>query len=228
MKQTPEINICNYNLLNVMPSSAKSIIEIGCMSGALAREYKKINTYCTYHGIDIVPEYAEKAKMFCDSSQQFDLENADEEFYTSHSDKDCWVFGDVLEHLSDPWTVLSEIRKVIPANGCVVASIPNAACIQMFARLALGIFEYEENGIFDKTHLRWFTRSAIVKLFESCGYEIQYIAANSFGGEGDKVINENSQLLEAIGELARLSGGDSNSAIEAARVCQYSLRAVPA
>ena len=102
MKQTPENDICNPHLLNVILCGVKSIIEIGCMTGALARKYKKINPNCFYHGVEIVPEYINKAEKWCDSVSSFDFDESSIEFYKTHSDKECWIFGDVLEHLKDP------------------------------------------------------------------------------------------------------------------------------
>jgi len=58
---------------------------------------------------------------------ELDIEAADENFFQETSSCDCWIFGDPLEHLRDPWLVLSKVRKAIPGTGCVVASGGNYA-----------------------------------------------------------------------------------------------------
>lgn len=43
MQQTPIHDVHNPDLLALIPPTANKLIEIGCSSGALAREFKKIN-----------------------------------------------------------------------------------------------------------------------------------------------------------------------------------------
>lgn len=221
MQQTPVHDIHNPDLLRMMPAHAMQIIEIGCSSGALAREFKKINPACNYLGIDIVPTYVELAKRFCDEVGVGNIEEEPAEFYEQQSDKDCWVFADTLEHLRDPWQILREIRKVIPSHGAVVASIPNAQHWSMFAKLSMGDFRYADSGIFDRTHLRWFTRQTINELFNEAGFSIVQ-------GE-PRVFDEpqRAQFLPHIGEMAKLCGVNANTAMSDAMAFQYVLRAIP-
>ena len=65
MEQTPVHDIHNHDLLRMMPAHAMNILEIGCSSGALVREFKKINPACAYTGLDIEPSYVELAKRYC-------------------------------------------------------------------------------------------------------------------------------------------------------------------
>lgn len=222
MKQTPVHEIHNPDLLRMIPSHMMNVIEIGCSSGALAREFKRINPACRYFGIDIEPEYVELAKTYCDDTAVGNIETVGESFYKQHADKDCWVFADCLEHLRDPWKVLGEIRRVIPSHGVVVASIPNAQHWSVFAKLSMGDFRYADNGIFDRTHLRWFTRVTINEMFNQSGLSIV---------QGEPRIFEEpqrAQFLPHIGEMARLCGSDPNVAMNDALAFQYVLRAIPA
>ena len=97
----------------------------------------------------------------------------------------------------------------------------------MYVNLALGKFDYCEKGIFDKTHLRWFTQNPIIEMFQIAGFEVEHFASISFGETVDRYIEEQVPVLHVIGELANLSGGNSNAAISAAKVCQYLVRAIP-
>jgi SAM-dependent methyltransferase len=222
MDQTPLHEVCNVNLLECMPPQSKKIVELGCMSGALAREFKKINPDCHYFGIDIEPKYTELAKRYCDRVDSFDIEVKDDYFFESLADADCWVFGDVLEHLKDPWRFLKKIRGVIPQSGCVVACIPNAQNWSIIAKLCIGDFRYEDQGLLDRTHLRWFTRQTIAELFRDTGFKVEVLNSRSFG---EPEISH--QIYPLIGELAKRCGANPDLAIADAKVFQFLIRAVP-
>ena len=64
---------------------------------------------------------------------------------------DCWVFGDSLEHLRDPWALLGRIRSHLPIEAHIVACIPNAQHWSVQARLNCGIFRYEDQGLLEPT-----------------------------------------------------------------------------
>ena len=81
--------------------------------------------------------------------------------------------NDVLEHLVDPYTVLGTLRQKLTKNGVVISSIPNIRYHDAFKKIILQKkFEYEGHGIFDKTHMRFFTKSSIANMYRAQGYEI--------------------------------------------------------
>ncbi|MDH4096520.1 MAG: class I SAM-dependent methyltransferase, partial [Betaproteobacteria bacterium] len=218
---TPAHEMHNPDLLRMIPASARRLIEIGCSSGALAREFKKIAPDCDYVGVEIDARYAELAKRHCDRTLVLDIEDADEAFWVGNADRDCWVFGDSLEHLKDPWAVLRKIRERMPSSGHVVACIPNAQHWSLQARLSIGDLRYEASGLLDRTHLRWFTRQTIIELFAQAGLAIT---------EGQpRIFDEpqRSRFLPAIEQLARQAGADPRIAVEDALALQYVVRAVP-
>ena len=113
MSQTPVHEFHNPDLLDIIPWGANKLIEVGCSSGAMAREFKKISPHCHYRGIEIDPDYAKLAERYCDQSLVLDIEAADETFWKANADRDCWIFGDALEHLRDPWRILHQVRSVM-------------------------------------------------------------------------------------------------------------------
>ena len=113
MSQTPVHEFHNPELLDIIPWGASKLIEVGCSSGAMAREFKKISPTCHYLGIEIDPAYAKLAQRYCDQSLVLDIETADDTFWSTNADRDCWIFGDTLEHLRDPWKVLRQVRSVL-------------------------------------------------------------------------------------------------------------------
>jgi len=82
---------------------------------------------------------------------------------------DAVVLGDVLEHVADPWTQLSRIRCLCRPDARVVISVPNVAHIFVRAQLMTGRFEYQDRGILDRTHLRFFTRRTAIDLVQEAG-----------------------------------------------------------
>jgi 2-polyprenyl-3-methyl-5-hydroxy-6-metoxy-1,4-benzoquinol methylase len=204
-----------------MPRDASRVIEVGCSSGSLAREYKKVNGNCYYVGVEIVPEYVKLAQRYCDKVLELDIENVDEVLLRGDLQCDCWVFGDVLEHLRDPWHLLGKIRQTISNNGSVVACIPNAQHWSVQTRLNSGALRYEEAGLLDKTHLRWFTRTTIIEMFQNAGFEIIQGTPRIF----DKP--ERQKVLPAIRMMASLTGADPERAVQDAIPFQYVVRAIP-
>jgi len=222
MEQTPAHEHHNPELLRLIPQASMHLVEIGCSSGALAREFKKINPRCNYLGVDVVSTYAELAKRHCDKVVALDIEAADEGFFSDNAIRDCWIFGDTIEHLRNPWSVLERIRDVIPQKGCVVACIPNAQHWSVQARLCTGDFRYEDSGLLDRTHLRWFTRQTMIEMFDESGFTIVEGIPRIF----EEPMKET--FLPVIREMAEAAGVDSDMAVNDALAVQYVIRAMPA
>src|SRR5437588_3921214 len=85
---------------------------------------------------------------------------------------DVAVFGDVLEHMSDPLAALRRVRQWLKPDGYVVASLPNIAHGAVRLALLAGRFEYPPEGLLDETHLRFFTHDTIKELFHQAGFVV--------------------------------------------------------
>ena len=117
----------NPDLLNRIPQSASRVLEIGCGSGALGAAYKTLNPMSTYVGIEYVPEAAESARGRLNHVVCGDVEDPELAIPLVDGKKyDCLVYGDVLEHLRDPWAVLQRHLGLLSEDGLVLACIPNA------------------------------------------------------------------------------------------------------
>lgn len=221
MEQTPVHEQHNPDLLKLIPIKSKKLIEIGCSSGALARAFKKNSPDCHYTGIEIDSQYSELARRYCNESFNLDIETVDDVFWNYHADKDCWIFGDTLEHLKDPWLVLRKIRSVIPETGSVVVCIPNAQHWSLQVKLSVGDFRYQNSGLLDRTHLRWFTRQTMIEMFEQNGFRVE--------AGVPRIFNEPNRTLfmPLIERLASQAGADPKIATSDALALQYVMRAVP-
>ena len=220
MKQTPIHDGFNHDLLRHIPKDLTNIIEVGSSSGALAREYKKVNPKCHYIGIEIDADFATLSRRYCDEVIVGNIETMEDSLLRPLFPTNAFVFGDVLEHLYDPWALLKKIRLFNQAPIQIFACIPNAQHWSLQVSLNLGLFVYQDAGLFDRTHIRWFTRKTIVDMFNSCGYNI----VDGF----PRIFNEpdRDKILPQIAALARAAGGNPDEAVNDALPLQYVIRAV--
>jgi SAM-dependent methyltransferase len=221
MQQTPIHDLHNPDLLRLIPTTARRLVEVGCSSGALAREYRKLNATCRYLGIEIDPAFAKLAERYCDEVLVLDIEEATDADFSGRLAADCWVFGDTLEHLVDPWKLLRTICVHLLGDGCVVACIPNTQHWSVQARLNCGSFRYEDAGLLDRTHLRWFTRITMLEMFHDAGFKITEGFPRIFNEPGRE------RVLGAIRLMATSIGAEPELAVKDALPIQYVVKAVP-
>ena len=222
MKQTPAHAVVNHDLLAQMPANARRVVEVGCMHGALAQAYRAANPGVHYTGIDIDADYARVARQACDLALDGDIEHFAQPAFDALFPSDCWVFGDCLEHLRDPWRLLRRIRERIAADGCLVTCIPNAQHWSVQMRLATGLFRYEDSGLLDRTHVRWFTRVTMIELFQQAGWRIESGLSRRLPQAAP------AALMDGIRKVAHAAGADAEQAAEDASVFQYLFKVVPA
>lgn len=147
----------------------RRILELGCADGFISQYL--VQHGCSVTGVEIDAEAAARAREWC--NQVFTCDLNDSEWIRMVGDGfDTVLCGDVLEHLTDPWSVLRQILSVLTENGRVVVSLPNIANIRVRLALLAGKFEYEQHGILDVTHLRFFTLRSARELIEQSGYRI--------------------------------------------------------
>lgn len=221
MKQTPMHDGYNADLLAILPNSARRVVEVGCSSGALARAYKETNPECEYIGIEVDNTYADAARRYCDRVLVGNIETMTEEVFSTITPSDCWIFGDVLEHLYNPWDVLARIRSHMTSDHCIVACIPNMQHWSVQASLMAGAVFYQDSGLFDRTHIRWFTRMTIIDMFTKAGLVIEKGFPRIFDNSGG------ARAIEAIRNTATSLGVDPNMAVNDSLPFQYVLKAVP-
>ena len=88
---------------------------------------------------------------------------------------DIVLAADVLEHLVNPGLLMKQVRDVLSPEGTAMFCVPNIAHWYPRFRSTLGMFDYDQRGILDSTHLRFFTRRSIRKLIERQGFAIRRI-----------------------------------------------------
>ncbi len=104
---------------------------------------------------------------------------------------DVVLAADVLEHLVNPGHLMGEVRRVLAPDGVAIFCVPNIAHWYPRMRSTIGMFDYDQRGILDSTHLRFFTRRSIRKLVERQGFTVRRIESvglplDALGMEGTK------------------------------------------
>lgn len=149
----------------------QSVLEVGCASGIQTRHFKD-RLGCHVTGIEIDPQAAEDARPFCEHLIVGSIEDLNLAHVLGDKRFDAITFADVLEHLYDPAGALKKVRPFLGEDGYLIASIPNIAHAAICWELAHGRFDYQNYGLLDNTHVRFFTKKTVAKLFEEAGYSI--------------------------------------------------------
>jgi glycosyltransferase involved in cell wall biosynthesis/SAM-dependent methyltransferase len=165
----------NADLLELIPPDAKIVVEVGCGTGALGEQYKQRNPHCLYVGIESQPEAARRAAGRLDRVITADAEQYDDRTFELRGQVDCLVYGDVLEHMVDPWRLLAKQAEWLTPTGEVLACIPNVAHWQVVLNLLQGKWEYTDEGLLDRSHLRFFTFGSLPPLFDQAGLKITHV-----------------------------------------------------
>lgn len=223
MKQTPAHSVVNMDLFALIPPQAERVVEVGCMHGQMGRMFLQGKPQASYVGIDIDPDYAQVAAAHCTRTIAGDIETLNEAVFDSLFPSDCWIFGDCLEHLRDPWAMLQKVRSRIAPGGALVACIPNAQHWSVQWRLMTGQFRYEDSGLMDRTHLRWLTRITMLEMFAATGWRVDHGVARYLPESPLQ-----ASVLEGVRAFAQVCGANVDEAVRDATAFQYVFRLLPA
>jgi 2-polyprenyl-3-methyl-5-hydroxy-6-metoxy-1,4-benzoquinol methylase len=157
-------------MLKYLPASAKKVLDIGCANGAFASLVKEKNKAEVW-GIELMEDEAKVAvsvldKVFIGNCEKY-IDGLPEHYF------DVIYLNDVLEHLVDPYSVLETLKSKLAPNGVVISSIPNVRFFRTFSKVLFSKdWKYEDHGVMDKTHLRFFTGKSIRRMYEELGYSV--------------------------------------------------------
>lgn len=161
------------DMLKYIPRNTKTSLEIGCGSGEFSSLLKQRFNAETW-AIEINEEVGSKAAKKLDNVIIGNAAGSLGKIPDSRFD--CIILFDVLEHLNDPESLLSALKAKLTTNGVIVASIPNIRYYRVFMQLVMhGNWDYKDQGVLDRTHLRFFTYKSIIKMFDRLNYQILQI-----------------------------------------------------
>jgi len=144
-----------------------SVLDIGCSKGEFAHLIDNLGV--SYVGVE---PHVPDASIAMSSGLTIRNCTAEVAIQELEGQFEVIVFGDVLEHLTDPMAVLSSSKRLLTQSGNVLVSVPNIAHFSTRLSLLFGIWNYKDRGILDNTHLRFFTRKTLKKLCIESGFQI--------------------------------------------------------
>lgn len=148
------------------------VLEIGPAHGRLTKHLKE-NMNCSVDIVEIDLEAGNHAKQYARNAL-VGLEagnvSADYWFETLQDNKyDYIICADVLEHLHNPDKVLERLKSLLKPDGSILISIPNFTHSSVLVNLFNDIFEYNEIGLLDNTHIHFFTYKSFMKMVKDAG-----------------------------------------------------------
>jgi len=158
------VDVCKW--IDKKPADKFSILDVGCASGKTLKYLKETFPKAKLYGIEPDSKLAGMASEYGDIA----IGSVENYLKVPHMKFDYILFSDVLEHLLEPWTVLRDMGAFLKAGGKVLASIPNVEFIAVIISLLRSRFCYGSKGIVNKQHLRFFTLTEIIQMFDACGY----------------------------------------------------------
>jgi 2-polyprenyl-3-methyl-5-hydroxy-6-metoxy-1,4-benzoquinol methylase/glycosyltransferase involved in cell wall biosynthesis len=152
--------------LEKMPPSR--VLDLGCSGGLLSERVRALGHTVT--GVDILelPEVRSRVDRFIPG----DLDKGLPPEVRADGPFDVVLAADVLEHVRVPELILDQSRDVLAPRGILITSVPNFGHWYARGRTALGLFDYDQRGILDGGHVRFFSRRGILRRLQAAGFEI--------------------------------------------------------
>lgn len=213
MSLPPREDLPNADLLERVPLTARVVLDVGCGTAALSAAYRKRNPSARLLGIDKDPAVAAIAVERLDELATVDVEEDPLPFDVSEG-IDCIIYGDILEHLRDPWAVLSRQAEALTPDGVILICIPNLEHWSFAERLLRGTWNYEASGLLDNTHLRWFSLRSLREGLQQRGFLPCDVTPRIFGFDREPA----SKFIQSLAPALTALGVDTE---------EYSRRAMP-
>ena len=145
----------------LLPKSAMRILEVGAGAGGTLKWLKTLYPKAETTAVELNPDLRDELKQNVDVAVIGQIDEAFAELKTY----DLILLLDVLEHLPDSTTTLRKLSRLLEAGGHVIVSVPNIAHLSVSVPLLLKRrFTYQDLGILDRTHVRFFVEDTAIKL----------------------------------------------------------------
>jgi len=174
----------------LLPQNCGRVLEIGCGSGATLGWLRQDHQAGHTVGVEIAVAAADQARSFVDEVFCLDFERHDLPGDTQRFDLILCL--DVLEHMVDPWAVVDRLAaRHLESGGTLIVSLPNVRHYSVVLPLLFGgRWDYEDAGLLDRTHLRFFTKASAKALLSHPQLGPVTCSAVGFGGwSAKRVLN---------------------------------------
>lgn len=151
----------------LLAAFAPDALDVGCGSGETVEWLKRAGRVRNAWGIEVSDSAAARAQEHFEHVLVGDAEKLIVEAFEGIS-FDLILCLDVLEHMVDPWEFVKVLQDRLTPGGKLIISVPNIRCVKVLLPLAFkGQWAYGEQGILDRTHLRFFARATALELAAS-------------------------------------------------------------
>lgn len=161
-------NSGNLAVLGQIKGTGKRILDVGCGAGDNARIL--VGRGHIVDGITLSDEEATECSSFMRKVFVHNLETGLPEAIVETYD--YIICSHVLEHIAYPEKLFKDITCRLQESGIMIVALPNIMHYRPRMKLILGRFEYADSGIWDRTHLRWYTYSSGKRLLEQHGFKV--------------------------------------------------------
>lgn len=181
----PDIDATGYHggargdLVDHFSNNPKVLLDIGCAAGGTGALFKLKYPQSKVWGIELNKSAAAIAatkldRVLVEKFEDIDLEAEG----LAKGTVDAVILADVLEHMYNPWQVMTTLRPYLSPTAQIMVSIPNVRNLALIDDLARGYFRYERLGLLDITHVRFFTYKEMLRFFHETGYHVTH---NTYG-----------------------------------------------
>lgn len=167
--------------LALIARTPKKVLDIGCNVGSVGRELKRRYEGVAVWGCEFNPEAAKVARTHYDHVIEEDVTQVDFAKAGLADKFDTVCLFDVLEHLYNPWELLVGLHDKISDDAQVLISLPNASNLLVLLDAMRGQWRYQNWGLLDFTHIRYFTDFDARKMFYQTGYRVEEMRPHLFG-----------------------------------------------
>ena len=151
----------------------KRVLDVGAGAGSISKLLQSVG-HCRVTGLEINKAAIKKLSAYCERVYEANLnDTAWPELLADEEPFDVLIAADVLEHVYDPLMVLKAMVGLLAArDGQLVVSLPHVAHNAILASLLDEDFEYQDWGLLDRTHIRFFGLKNMQELFVAAGLKI--------------------------------------------------------
>ena len=156
------------DVVPLLPASCSRVLEIGCGAGVFRGNLPSQVEYWGVEPSSVAADHARRVldKVFVGIYEQFEDQLPANGF-------DLIVCNDVIEHMPDHDAFLRSIKAKLAPGGCLVLSVPNVRYVwNLFEVLVRQEWRYRDDGILDRTHLRFFTEKSLARTVAEHGFVV--------------------------------------------------------
>jgi 2-polyprenyl-3-methyl-5-hydroxy-6-metoxy-1,4-benzoquinol methylase len=153
----------------LLPENPTRILEVGAGGGATLNWLKTLNPKAETTAVELNPALLDELKTNADVVIIGPIDDNIAQLKTY----DLILLLDVLEHLPDSTATLRRLSKLLKTGGHIIVSLPNVAHLSVSVPLLLQRrFSYQDAGILDRTHLRFFVEDTAIKLLNDANFSV--------------------------------------------------------